>query len=356
MLTAATSAAPATRARGLQSWSLALRPAGCIVHPNPPAARAAQESLSLFEAVDDPVRGALSRLLIAVEGVAGGDVAGYLDMVELSRTDLGEHQNAWGLALADFVEMEIRLYHDSPTTALALGHQAAAQFDALDDNWGRSAVRLHLGIGLRLAGQTAEAAQVLHEAVLLSQETGLPNNLARSLAELGELALHKGDADEAEQWLERCQEIVTYLADDTLQALVFTCQADVARYQARPSPACDLYQRAFELYRRNNVLRGRARALTGIAAAHLDMSDINKAQDALDEAARLAKESDDPAIYATSLEQLARLSVAGSASDQAPRLLCEAELIRTESRRPRSALAERDVAATARANSCSPTT
>jgi predicted ATPase/DNA-binding SARP family transcriptional activator len=344
MLPAAASASPATRARALQSWSLALRPAGCIVHPSPEAAQAARESLSLFEAIDEPVRGAISRLLIAVEGVAGRDVAEFLEMVDRARIDLRSHHDAWGLALANFVEMEIRLYHDSPDTALRLGDRAAAQFDALDDDWGRSAVRLHLGIGLRLAGRTPEASQVLHEAVVLSRETGLPNNLARSLAELAELALHEGDAESAEQWFQLCQEIVSDLADDALQALVFTGQADAARYRAQPSQAHHLYERGLELYGRSRVVRGQARALIGTVAADLDLGNIVKNRDRLNEAARLVQEAADPAITAASLEQLARLRLAESNQNESARLLREAERVRTHSRRPRSALAARDVA------------
>jgi hypothetical protein len=344
MLSATPSASPATRARGLQSWSLALRPAGCIVHPSPEAGRAARESLSLLETLGEPVRGALSRLLIAVEGVASKDVDGFLEMVDRARIDLRSHHDAWGLALADFVEMEIRLYHDSPDTALRLGDRAAAQFDALDDDWGRSAVRLHLGIGLRLAGRTPEASQVLHEAVALSRETGLPNNLARSLAELGELALHGRDAEEAERWFDLCQEVVTDLADDTLQALLLAGQADAARYRGEPLVAHQHYQRALEFYRRTAVVRGQARSLLGTAAADLDLGTLTKARAHLNELDPLIQGAADPATDAASLEQHARLSFAEADEGNAAALLREAERLRTQSRRPRSALAARDAA------------
>jgi predicted ATPase/DNA-binding SARP family transcriptional activator len=342
MLTAAAGASAATRARALQAWSLALRPAGCIVHPSAEAAAAARESLSLFDAGDDPVRGALSRLMIAVEGVAGGDVRGYLEMVDRARSDLRAHEDVWGLALANFVEMEIRLYHDSPDPALRLGDRAAAQFDALDDDWGRSAVRLHLGIGLRLAGRTSEARQVLHEAVALSRDTGLPNNLARSLAELGEIATHIGDAQEAERWFDSCQEVVSDLADDALQALIFTGRADAARLRREPSLADEHYQGALALYDRNDVVRGQARALLGAAAAQIDLGNTTEARRQLDHAQRLVKGAADPAIHAASLEQRARLSLTEGGEEEARGLLRDAELVRTRSRRPRGALAAGD--------------
>jgi predicted ATPase/DNA-binding SARP family transcriptional activator len=347
MLTAAAAASAPTRARALQAWSLALRPAGCIVHPSAEAAAAARESLALFDVDREPVRSAISQLLIAVEGVAGGDIDGFLELVNQARSELRSQQDAWGLALADFVEMEIRLYHDSTDSALQIGDRAATQFDALDDDWGRSAVRLHLGIGLRLAGRTSEASDALHEAVALSRDTGLPNNLARSLAELGEIATHLGDAEEAERWFDPCQEVVSDLADDTLQALLFTGRADAARLRHDPSLADHHYQSALGLYHRSEVVRGQARALLGTAAAELDLGNITKARQQLDKAQVLVKNAADPAIHAASLEQHARLSIAEGAREEAFTLLRDAEHVRRRARRPRGALAAGDAQAIA---------
>ncbi len=343
MLAASSGASDDVRARALQALSLSLRPAGCIVHASPEAAQVARASVSLFQATDEPARAAMSQLLVAVEGVAGGDVAGFLSMVDDARLKLGTHGDAWGRALADFIEMEIRLYQDSLERALALGEQAARRFDALDDDWGRSAVRLHLGFGLRLAGRTREAREVLHVAVAISRETGLPNNLARSLAELGELAVYVGDPEEAEHWFGECDDIVSDLADDTMQALVASVRGDAARYRGDPSAALGHYEIALTLYRRSEVLRGVARALTGLAAAELDLDELDRARQRLDEGVALAGEVGDPAIHAAAMEQLARLSSRDGAEHEARKLLDEAERIRLQYRRPRGALAQRDV-------------
>ena len=200
-LAAGGAATAAVRARTLQALSLSARPAGCIVHPSDEAAKAARDSLALF-ADHDAQRAALSRLLLAVQGVADEDMRPHLLEVERARAALHAHDDAWGAALADFIEMEIRLHHGAVDDALPFGDRAAATFDELDDDWGRSAVRLHLGHGLRLAGRTDAAEQVLALAVQLSRATGLPNNLARSYVELGEAALYRGSADEADAMFE----------------------------------------------------------------------------------------------------------------------------------------------------------
>jgi tetratricopeptide (TPR) repeat protein len=299
----------------------------------------------LFDMIAEPAGAAMSQLLVAVEGVAGGDVGAFLSMVDDARVNLRAHGDAWGVALADFIEMEIRLYHDSPDRALVLGEQAARQFDALDDDWGRSAVRLHLGFGLRLAGRTGEAREVLDEAVAISRETGLPNNLARSLAELGELCLYTGEPEEAERWFLEADEIVDDLADDTMRALVASGRGDAARFRGEPSAALGRYENALMLYRRSEVPRGVARALTGLAAAELDLDELDRARHRLAEGVPLAREVGDPAIHAAALEQLARLSLREGFQHEARGLLDEAQRIRLRYRRPCGALARRDVEA-----------
>ena len=343
MLAAASGASEKTRARALQALSLSLRPAGCIVHASPEAAQVARASVSLFDATGEPAGAAMSQLLVAVEGVAGGDVGAFLGVVDDARINLRTHGDAWGVALADFIEMEIRLYHDSPDRALVLGEQAARQFDALDDDWGRSAVRLHLGFGLRLAGRTRDAREVLDEAVAISRETGLPNNLARSLAELGELCLYMGDPEGAERWFLESDDIVSDLADDTMQALVASGRGDSARYRGAPAEALGHYENALTLYKRSDVLRGVARALTGLAAAELDIDELDRARQRLDEGMPLARQVGDPAIHAAALEQLARLSARDGLNHEAMGLLDQAQGMRHRYLRPRGALAKRDV-------------
>ena len=160
----------------------------------------------------------------------------HLGEVDRAREVLQSHGDVWGRALADFVEMEIRLHHGAVDEALPYGERAAAAFDSLRDDWGRSAVRLHLGHGLRLAGRTGDAEQVLDLAVELSRETGLPNNLARSYVELGEAALQRGADEEAEVWFDAAEEIAADVGSETLLALVLSAAAPSAAGAMRRPP------------------------------------------------------------------------------------------------------------------------
>ncbi|HEX6255833.1 MAG TPA: BTAD domain-containing putative transcriptional regulator [Euzebyales bacterium] len=334
---------PAARARALQALSLALRPAGCIVHPSAHAAAAAEESRALFTTVGDTARAALSQLLTAVEAVAGADVERHLAAVADARRALQACGDPWGVALADFVETEIVLYHGSTAQALALGRRAAKAFDALADTWGRSAVRLHLGVGLRLAGRCDEADVMLHEAVRLTRDRGLPNNLARSLIELGETALHRGNPTEADRWLGHGERIARDLADESMLALVALARGTAARLRDDPEVARLPYADALDRCERNHVPRGVARALAGIAAAALDEG---RADDAvathLGRAGDIAEQIGDALLRATVLEQLARLAALRGDDDARARCLADAADLRARHSRPRAAVDERD--------------
>lgn len=279
MLNAATAAPDRVRARALQALSLALRPGGCIVHAQPDAAEAAREAVRLFSEVGAAVDAARCRLLAAVEGVAHADPEAALAEVEAARAPLHEGGDDWAIALADFVEMEIRLHHGEADAALELGRRAARRFDDLDDAWGRSAVRLHLGIGLRLAGALDRSASVLEEAVEISRATVLDNNLARSLVELGETALGRGAVAEAERHFDDAEVVVRGLADDLLLGLLAVGRGDLARMRGDARQARARYRDAAERFRRIDEPSGLARALRGAGAVTEDLEGMGAAHD-----------------------------------------------------------------------------
>jgi predicted ATPase/DNA-binding SARP family transcriptional activator len=334
----------AARARALQALSLAVRPVGCIVHPTPVGARAAQESLALFQRAGDEDGAAISRLLAAVEGVGPGDTDRYLDMVEQARASLRSCGDAWGVALADFVEMEIRLHHGQVEAALPFGHEAFRAFDALDDDWGRSAVMLHLGYGLRIAGRVDEAEDILHRAVVLSRAGGLPNNLARSFTELGEARLHRGDADSAEQWFAECEAVARDLGNDTLLALAALGRGAAARLRRDVAAAERHHQQALSLSLGADFGKGVLRARIGLAAVRLDDGDSTREVTGELEAARSDAEAlGDVGLMVSAVEQLARAVALRGERDAYQRLLAQAGTLRSIAGRPRGALDHRDV-------------
>ena len=84
-LVAQAPASPAARARALQAVSIVERPRGCLVHPSPRCAETAEESLALFEELGDSWHAALSRVLLAVEGVTGADTGAVRALLREAR-------------------------------------------------------------------------------------------------------------------------------------------------------------------------------------------------------------------------------------------------------------------------------
>jgi predicted ATPase/DNA-binding SARP family transcriptional activator len=343
MLDAVSKGSAIGRARVLQALSLALRPAGCIVHPSSEAAEAARQSLSLFTGTEDRSHAAISRLLLAVEGVAGGDVARWLGEVEAARAALRDEGDRWGEALADFVEMEILLRNGADERALSLGESAARAFEELGDDWGRSAVPMHLGAGLRLVGRPRDAVAVLNRALQVCRAAGLENNVARVYAELGGAAADVGDAAEAERWYAECERVARSLANDTMLTLAWLGHGMVARLRRDAAGACKWFGDALEVTTQAGVVTQAVVAMAGLAAAQLDAGEVAEAAATLARAAHAAGEVGEAGVRAAVLEQRARLALARSHDSEAAALLAEAESLRQAARRPPSALQTRDV-------------
>ena len=343
-LDGADGASPGPRARALQALSLAVRPVGCIVHPTLEGARAAEESVALFRSIGEPGRAALSQLLVAVEGVMQDDATEHLDAVAEARTTLRDRGDTWGVALADFVEMEIRLHHGHVDRALALGRQASSAFEALDDAWGRSAVLLHLGYGLRVAGRLDEAEAALQRAVVLSRDGGLPNNLARSCVELGEVQVARGQGEAGQPWFEQCAATARDLGNDTLLALAELGHGAAARLRHDLGAAERCCRDALELATGTEFAKGVLRARIGLAAVHLDRGEPHEAEAELAAALPIARSLADASLTAAVLEQQARLATAQGDRQRGGTLLREADDLREAYGRPRGVLDQRDVA------------
>lgn len=345
MLAAAPPRPSEARARALQSLSLVLRPAGCIVHPHANAAAAARESRALLEDLGLEGPAAVSALLAAVEGVAAADPLPSVAEAAAARARLAAVGDAWGSALADFVEMELRMHAGDPDAAIGLGERAAAAFDRLGDAWGRSAVRLHLGMAMRLAGRTDEAERFLSEVVSVATECGLPNNLLRALVELGESALHRGDPVTAERKLSEAEQVAVQVPDATSEGLIALGRGTAARLRGDRPAAKARYLEAIAHLDAGGVEITAAAARVGLGAALLDDDAVDPGEvtavllAALDAGERHA----DVGVTAASCEQLARVAARDGEGVRCSAMLARASSLRRLHRLPAPAVQQRDV-------------
>ena len=206
-------ASPAARARALQAVSVVERPRACLVHPSPRCAETAQESLAIFEDLGDPSRAALSRVLLAVEGVTGANAERAEELLREAQAQFDRDGDQWGEAVIGFVRMETALKSGDEETAIPIGRATAAAFRQLDDPWGLSAILYHLGWGLRQFGRYEEGARVLEEAIDVATSAGLYNTVQWALADLGVAQLHLGNMDLSRDLFDRASAASEYIGD-----------------------------------------------------------------------------------------------------------------------------------------------
>src|SRR5205085_11212344 len=94
-LLASHNGSPAARGLALQAMSLADRPRACLAHPSPHCAETASESLELFVQLHDEPRAALSRVLLAVQGVTGAEPEVQRELLAEAEARFDLDDDAW---------------------------------------------------------------------------------------------------------------------------------------------------------------------------------------------------------------------------------------------------------------------
>jgi predicted ATPase/DNA-binding SARP family transcriptional activator len=276
MLAAAPAAAAPSRARALQALSVAARPGSCIVHPDPRCATAARESLELFTATGDTTAAAYSTTLLAVEGIAGADPGGSLAMLDQAAAAFDRAADRWGLALADFVRMELQFLVGDPDTATRHGAQALATFQQLDDHWGVSAVQYHHGLALHRAGRL-QAALAVHEAALTHGRRATTNTVPYVLADMGHIALQLGELDRAAQHLTEAHVVARQLGADG-SAVAAIGEGHLARDRGDPTAAAQHYEAALRLLAAGSTPEWEAAAHNGLGFLACLAGDLDTAE------------------------------------------------------------------------------
>uniref|UniRef100_UPI00356643FA ATP-binding protein n=1 Tax=Nocardioides sp. TaxID=35761 RepID=UPI00356643FA len=333
-LTAQPGGSSQARARALQAVSLVERPRACLVHPSPRCAQAAQESLTLFEQVGDAPRAALSRVLLAVEGVTGADSARAEELLaEAEREFLGE-DDQWGLGVIGFVRMETALKRGDAETAVPTGRATASIFRQLDDPWGLSATLYHLGWGLRQFGRHAECARVLEEAIDVASAAALHNTAQWALADLGIAHLHLGDHSAARDAFDRARGASALIGDGAGTVLADYGHGLLAPVGGDWAEARRRLTAAREGFRALGTPLPETLALAGLARCDEADGATARAADGYQQVRNAGHAVGEPGLVATALEGLARLLAEEGDRAAASDLVHEAAQLRQSANRP----------------------
>ncbi|MGY0388261.1 AfsR/SARP family transcriptional regulator [Nocardioides sp. WG-D5] len=298
--------APA-RAAALQAVSLVERPRACVVHPHPRCAEAARESLAIFSEAGDADGAAVSKVLLAVEGVNGQDpeAPALLDAAEASFRDRGDR---WGLAVAGFVRLETALKARDEATATRLGRATAAEFRHLDDPWGHSAVLYHLGYGLRHFGRLRESARTLEQAIDVATSAGIHNTVQWALADLGITHLGLGDHESAEDAFRRAELASRHVGDRAGSVLAAYGRGRLAERQEDWSTAIDLLTTAIQGFETLQTPAMTAKATLALARCHEQLTEVEAAAERYEEARTLGLATGEVALAGQATEALDRLN------------------------------------------------
>jgi predicted ATPase/DNA-binding SARP family transcriptional activator len=343
-LLASGNGSPSARARALQAVSLVERPRACLVHPSPRCAETARESLAIFEDLGDDSRAALSRVLLAVEGVTGQDREQAEDLLRAAEAQFAADGDAWGEGVVGFVRMETAL-KNGETAAVPIGRATAATFRQLDDPWGLSAILYHLGWGLRQFGRYEEGSRVLEEAIDVASGAGLYNTVQWALADLGIAQLHLGDEDAARSLSDRAIAASEHVGDGAGAVLACYGHGLLAQVRQEWDVARSRYNESYAGLVALGTPVPQGLALAGLARCDEAAGDVAAAHQRYDELLTLSRRIGEPGLTSTALEGLCRLAAASGDHALASTLLAEATQLRTTSSRPAPPHEQRDLVA-----------
>jgi tetratricopeptide (TPR) repeat protein len=333
-LVAGQDGSPAARALALQAVSIVERPRGCLVHPNPRCAEAAAESLALFEQLGDAWHAALSRVLLAVEGVTGAEPERSQALLAAAQEQFDRDGDPWGPAVIGFVRMETALKTGDVEAAVPIGRTTAAAFRQLDDSWGLSATLYHLGWGLRQFGRFEEGARALEEAIDVARGAGLWNTAQWALADLAVEKVHVGDRGTARLLFDEAAAASREVGDGAGEVLAGYGYGLLAQVDRDWDQAGRHYASAVDGFIElgTPVLEGVA--LAGLGRCHEADGDTAAAHARYEEALALGRRLGEPSVTASALEGLARLALAAGDRTAATAGFEEAAGIRERFHRP----------------------
>jgi len=333
-LVAGNDGSPAARALALQAVSLVERPRGCLVHPSPRCAETAAESLALFEQLGDVWHAALSRVLLAVEGVTGAEPERSRALLAAAEEQFNCNGDAWGPAVIGFVRMETAIKTGDVDTTVRIGRTTAAAFRQLDDSWGLSAILYHLGWGLRQFGRYEEGARALEEAIDVARGAGLWNTAQWALADLAIDKVYLGDHDGARRLFDEAAAASREIGDGAGEVLAEYGYGLLAHVDQNWDQARRRYAIAVNGFIDLGTPVPQGVALAGLGRCHEADGDSTSARARYQEALGLGRRLGEPSVTAAALEGLARLGVAGGDRATAAARFVEAAGIRERFHRP----------------------
>jgi tetratricopeptide (TPR) repeat protein len=284
----------------------------------------------------------MAATLLAVEGIADGDIADPLRRLDAAEAEFRRIGDAWAKALVLFVRMELHFAADAPVEATRDGRRALAMYQALQDHWGLSAIQLHLAVALHRVGDLAPALDAYAGALEEGRKAGVANTIQYALAGMGNIALQSGDDDRARRCFAEAHQVAQQLGAEG-SALAALGDAAQCRHGGDLDGARRSYTRALDLLAAQPKPDWTATALSGLGHVAELTGDLDAAEFSHQRAWQTAR---GPAAYgpaAAALEGLAGVAAARGDAPTVAALLGVARSWRESHHRPASTIEYVDI-------------
>jgi tetratricopeptide (TPR) repeat protein len=212
---------------------------------------------------------------------------------------------------------------------VALARQGLEGFRAAGDQWGQTMALELLGLLARGRGAYSEAVAVYEEALGVTRDLGLRDEVPFLLVELGDLAVLRGDFEAAGVLHKEALDAAEELGALDALALARTGLAEAARRQGDYGRASELLQAALSFYRQAGFAAETVRSLASLGYVAERTGDLDAAQAHHLESLRLALDLPHESALAVALEGLACVAAGRRQAPRAAVLLGIAEGIRT---------------------------
>ena len=338
-------ASPAARARALQAVSLVERPRALPGAPEPPVcARPRRRASTIFEQLGDSSGAALSRVLLAVEGVTGSDPERTQTLLAEAEEQFDRDGDPWGRAVIGFVRME---------TALKSGDEDAAVPHRAGPRPRRSASSTTPGACPRSCTTSAgacgssvatrRAPGFWRRPSTSPPSAGLYNTVQWALADLGVTQLHLGERTAARDAFDRASAASEQVGDGAGAILAGYGYGLLAHTEGAWPEARRRYAEALEGFALLGTPVPQGLAEAGLARCDEAEHDRATATERYEEVLRTGRRMGEPSLIALGLEGLARLAADGGDDAAAHELAGEASRVREASRRPAPPHERRDM-------------
>ncbi|TGA95278.1 BTAD domain-containing putative transcriptional regulator [Streptomyces sp. MZ04] len=284
--------------------------------------------------VEEPVfTDARSRWFLAHAHLHFGDVDAAFGLLEEALVEFRARGDRWGEAATLASRTKLAMFRGDFAVAATSGEQSIDLFGELGDRWGHLQASDMLGYLAEVTGDHARAGRLHREGLRIAEDLGLRTDVSYRLSSLGRVALLTGNLERSTDLHEQGMRVAAEQANRFAEEFARVGLALVARRSGELDRAETLLRESLNWNRRLETEFGVPFYGVTLILAELGFVAAARGETAVARGLHTrgldaAREVGDPRSVALALEGLAEVEALEGSSDEAARLLGEAEDLR----------------------------